>query len=310
MLQKLRTMSFRELSVFVEIVRHQSMTEAANKLGMAKSAVSQQLSAIEERLEVKLLSRNARTLALTQEGAQLLPQIESILAETGRLFDVSEHQRIAPQGKVRMAGTPDLGAMIIKTLAPKLKLEQPAITLVANFNYQFENLQDPFFDFAVRVGKVSDDNLVARPLGVFRRIVVASPKLLAGKQLGAFEELAEFPSLIFSGANDQSTWHFEHNDTQDTASVEVKGVLAAQSFAVLADLAAQGLGVTCIPDFVAAPLIREGRLSLLFPSWYSRKTEVFLVHRFGAEKINRVKVVTDFMRKEIPSLFDLSKIET
>jgi DNA-binding transcriptional LysR family regulator len=303
-------MGFKELGIFLEVVRAGSITGAADKLGMAKSAVSTQLKGLEDNLGLVLLSRSSRQLALTQEGQRLMPQIESLIAEAGRLFEVSEQQVAEPAGIVRMAGTPDLGSMIVKTLAPRLKEQYPELTLVTTLKYQFENLQDPFFDFAVRVGRVKDDNLVARPLGSFRRIAVASPDYLKRYPLNHPAELADHQCLLFSGSSNQSLWNFEQCKGSEQINVAVTGVLSMHSFSTLAELAAEGMGVATIPDFVAAPLIQRGQLKACLPNWFSRKADTYLAYRFGAEKINRIKVVIDFMREHIPNLFENNNINS
>jgi DNA-binding transcriptional LysR family regulator len=80
MVSNMRTMTFRELHVFSEVVCAGGITAAAEKLGIAKSAVSKQLNQLEQRLQVKLLARSSRRISLTPEGKRLLPRIESLIA--------------------------------------------------------------------------------------------------------------------------------------------------------------------------------------------------------------------------------------
>ena len=72
--------------------------------------------------------------------------------------------------------------------------------------YAFEDLQDPAFDLGIRIGRVSDDRLVARCVGQFRRVVVASPGYLARHPLGSLDALADARCVIFSDRKAAATW--------------------------------------------------------------------------------------------------------
>ena len=86
MVRKIRTMGFQELVIFLEISRRGGITAAAEQLGIAKSAVSQGLTRLEQRLRVQLFSRTSRRVELTREGRRLLPRVESLVSEAGSLL--------------------------------------------------------------------------------------------------------------------------------------------------------------------------------------------------------------------------------
>ena len=85
MVSKDRTIEFRALRVFAEVARRGGFTAAAETLGMAKSAVSKQLSQLEAVLQVRLFERRSRRVALTKEGEALVVRAESILAEIAHM---------------------------------------------------------------------------------------------------------------------------------------------------------------------------------------------------------------------------------
>ena len=133
---------------------------------------------LEQRLQVRLLARSSRRVTLTREGERLLPRVESILAEGERLVEDAHEETSAPSGVVRIAASPELGGLLVKHFLPLVVERNPKLRITMRLEYGFEDMQDPSIDLAFRISRVNDDRLVAKPLGEFRRILVASPEYL------------------------------------------------------------------------------------------------------------------------------------
>ncbi|MEM9302738.1 MAG: LysR family transcriptional regulator [Pseudomonadota bacterium] len=298
-------MGFQELAVFVTVAREGGITAAADRMGLAKSAVSKLLKRFEERLGVRLLERSSRKIALTPEGEYLLPRVSSLLAEGERLFAEAEEKVAEPSGLVRLAMTPDFGTIMVERFFPEVLAAYPRLELKARLSFQYEDLQDPSFDLAIRFGRVNDDQLVARPLGTFRRIVVASPDYLAENPVAAPEDLAEHRCLVFSGIENRAEWRLRRvDDSADETRVNAHGPISVMSFTTLIRLARKGAGVAYVPEFMAAEGLREGWLQQCLPAWESPPTSVLLAYRFGAEKIMRIRAVRDLAIERIPAILD------
>ncbi|WP_281560523.1 LysR family transcriptional regulator [Thalassomonas sp. RHCl1] len=297
----MKKVNYQEFYVFSEIVRSGTITAAAQKLGMAKSAVSLQLNRLEQRLQVKLLERSARRLALTREGEQLLPQVESFLAEGLRLVEQAAGQKSTPSGMVRISATPDMGTLVMKQLLPVLRANYPDIHLVARLSIEREDLQDPAFDLAIRIGKNHDENLVVEPLGSFKRILVASPDFAEKYQLREVKQLQSCPCLGHSAASHEQSWTLFNGNKQQTITVNAH--FSTLHFSTLMELAQQGLGICNMPDCLAREGVEKGLLVQVLPQWACAPVDVYLAYRFGSHKIHRVKAVIDTIKKEIPGIF-------
>lgn len=298
-------MTFQELRVFSEVVRSGGITAAAEKLGMAKSAVSKQLSQLEQRLQVKLLARSSRRVSLTHEGKRLLPRIESIIAEGERLVDDAHEEVIKPAGVVRIAASPEFGALVTQRFLPPLLQDYPDLTVTMKLGYGFEDLQDPAIDLAFRIGHVNDDRLVARPLGEFRRILVASPDFVEHNPLAKPSDLESVNCLVFSANTNSTSWALQNRQKPNRIEqVNVKGNIAALGFTALLGVAEAGAGVGYVPEFITTRAIQGGRLVHCLAEWASQPTPVFIAYRFGAERIGRVKAVIDAARHIVPSVLD------
>lgn len=303
MVRKLRTMTFMELIIFQEVVRCGGITAASIKLDIAKSAVSTQLSRLESRLGVKLLERSSRRMTMTVEGQQLLPKVESLIAEGELLLQYAETKSKEPSGQVRIALTLDFGQLVVANFFPQVTKLYPKITLGCKFSYQFEDMQDTAFDLGVRIGKVNDENLVAHKLGEIRRVLVAGKKYIQQHPVFVPEDLKKLNCMIFSSSNTSRTWSLiSCEDGVTEASLDVSGDVAVQSFSTLVELCMSNQGVAYVPYFLVKEHIASGKLKHILPLWQSKTSNVYLVYRFGADKIHRIKAVIDCAKKYLPSL--------
>ncbi|NJK88101.1 MAG: LysR family transcriptional regulator [Myxococcales bacterium] len=296
-------MTLSQLLCFVETSRTGSLTSAAARLGLPKSSVSKHIRRLEELLGVQLFERSSRKVRSTRAGETLLPRIESILADLDTLVAEASEQRADPKGLVRIAATPELGALVALHLYPALSSRHPAIQVAMSSTYGFEDLQDPSFDLALRVGRVVDDRLVARPLGFFHRVLVARPGYAARHRLTTPTDLARVPCLFFSGQRASATWSFVRDGRPDAVEqVELSGTFAVHGFVALGAAGRGGPRRRERPDFVAAPAIAAGRLERVLPRHRSPPTPVHLVFRVGADRVHRVRVVLDLVLEVVTRL--------
>jgi len=285
---------------FVAVARQHGVSAAGAALGVPKSRVSKALTALEQRLEVRLFERSTRRVALTPVGTLLLARAESILADIDRFIDDAREQAGAVRGVVRATAPPELGTLLARRFFPTLLALHPGIELAVELGYTFEDLLDPHFDLAFRLGSVHDDRLVARRLGEFRRILVASPDYLRRHAVHDVDDLAEHNCLAFSGVERTATWTLERVSGRSARrDLSVRGNFAVHGFAALVQAATAGLGIARVPAFVAAEAIERHELAHVLPEWAAPPTEVFLVHRFRHEHIQRVRAVIDAAQARI-----------
>lgn len=302
MVQENRTFNALELIAFSEVVRAGGITAAADKLGVSKSTVSMQISRLEKRLGIKLLTRTSRRIALTREGELTLPKVQSLLAEIDQLFDDTARARGTPEGVVRIATTPAFGKVALDRLVPLVRQKYPDVKLVVKPTYDIEDLQDPAFDFAIRIGVVKDESLVATNVGTFDRILIASPGFLEENPIETPEQLTDMSCLCFSERSTQHEWRLVHEDSGDLRTISIDATVAVRSYSTLQSLAERGLGVASLAPFAVQPAIDAGKLVHYLPKWRSPPVPVMLAHRFGATKIIRVAAVMELAKTVIAEI--------
>jgi DNA-binding transcriptional LysR family regulator len=295
-----RTLELLELHCVLAVARRASVTAAAADLGMSKSAVSKYVTRFEERSGVRLFERSTRRVVPTPAGTALLPRVESLLAEADLLLDHAREVRSTVAGVVRLAATPEFGGLVAEALLPALGERYPELRLVMTATYAREDLKDPAYDLAFRIGALGDDGLSARRLGELRRVPVASPAFAQAHGLGSVQELARAPCLLFSGSRTAATWTLE-TPSGERHSVPVEASFSVESFTTLAALARAGHGVALIPEFLVRADLSEGRLVVVPPGHSAVPSDVWLAHRVGAERVARVRAVLDLATELVPA---------
>lgn len=309
MVHKKETIDARLLRIFVEVAKRRSVTAAAETLEQPKSGVSKAISALEARLGVRLLERSTRRVTVTHAGEVLQSRAGSILAELDGLVDDLHGEVDAIRGVVRIAAPPELGTLLAARFFPELLARHPELSINVLLDYAFADVLDPKFDLGLRIGEVHDERLVARRLGAFSRILVAQPSYVARQPVRSPADLAKCNCLVFSGTERAATWTLRRvpGDARRGApcspqDVAVQGNFAVHGFTALLAAAAAGAGIARVPAFLAGDAIAGGRLARVLPEWEAMPSDVYLVHRYGHDRVRRVREVIDAAQEHIAGL--------
>ncbi len=294
MVSNIETLRLADLRIFQEAARRLSITASGEALNMPKSAVSKSLTRLENQLGVKLLERSSRRVELTAAGQLLQIKAASLLAEAEFLVHSMEDERNETRGVVHLTAPTELGTWFVEQVIPEISRHYPDLKITLKLDYRFDDILDPAFDIALRVGDVHDDRLVASTIGSFSRIAVASPQWLQKNPIRKVADLAHCNSLIFSAHDNQIEWTFVRDGRKE--GVRVSSSLSVLSFTALLHAARESLGIACVPEFTAREWLQRGDLVQVLPGWHTSPQAVFLVHRFGHEKIARIKTVLDVVK--------------
>ncbi|MBD8898884.1 LysR family transcriptional regulator [Rhodanobacter sp. DHG33] len=252
-----------ELQAFVAIVDTGSITAASERLGLTISATSRTLGRLEEKLQTTLLRRTTRRLELTEEGDSFLQHARAILASVDEAEEHMAARRMRPAGRLRVdAATPFMLHVLVPLLA-SFRARYPEVELELNSNEGIIDLIQKHTDVAFRIGVLKDSSLHARPVGVSRVRVLASPAYLKrhGTPAGP-SKLAQHTLLGFTQPEALNDWPL-----RDACGdvLRIRPALASSSGETLRHMALAGLGIVCLSDFMTREDRRSGRLVQLFP---------------------------------------------
>ena len=172
--------NLKRLAYFAAVVETGSFTAAADRLGITKAVVSQQVARLEREFRTTLLIRTTRKVTPTDAGQTFYQRCALILKEAGDAFDELGEVAQEPTGILRLTAPLDYGISAVVPVITEFTRRFPQCKVDAILSDQSLDLISGQVELATRVGWVTQLNVQARQIGSFRQLLVAAP-CLAGK---------------------------------------------------------------------------------------------------------------------------------
>lgn len=164
--------NFNELQIFLVVARERSFTKAAGKLGVSQSALSHAMKALEERLNIRLLTRTTRSVAPTEAGERIIACLEPRIDELEQELESLIQQNGTPSGNIRLsAGEHAARSLVWPKLKPFLR-KYPEISVELVVDNGFVDIVEGRFDAGIRLGENVDKDMVAVRIGPDMRMAV------------------------------------------------------------------------------------------------------------------------------------------
>ena len=285
---------FNDLQFFAAVVLNRGFSAAARVLGVPKSRVSRRVALLEERLGVRLLDRTTRGLGLTQVGQQVFEHARAAVIEAEAAEEAALRMQAEPRGLVRLSCPLGLQGSIAGAL-PSFLAAHPKLRVQCIATNRRVDLIHEGVDVPIRVRERldTDADLQVKRIGMSRRILVASPSLLAAAGIPTSPaDLANFPVLL-QEERSGGTWHLTAEDGE-TTSVPVEPRLASGSFDILMAAARQGAGITLLPATYCQDALATGSLVRVLPEWSGTDGIMHLVFASRRGMLPSVRAVIDF----------------
>ncbi|GKS99338.1 LysR family transcriptional regulator [Acidovorax sp. SUPP3434] len=248
--------SFSGLESFVRAADLSSFAQAGRALGISASAVGKNIARLEQQLGLRLFQRTTRQVRLTQEGALFHERCRRILDELQDARAMMQAAVQAPRGRLRVS-LPVIGYRFLLPVLPEFKALYPDVELELDFNDRLVDVVEEGLDVVIRSGDLPDSGLVARRLGPFRFVLVASPQYLARRgtpQVPA--DLAQHACLIFRFPSGGKL----HDWVLPGLPQPLPTELVCNNMEAMRGAAIAGMGVAYMPDFLARDAIERGEL--------------------------------------------------
>lgn len=279
-----------ELVAFVRVAEAGSFSAAARLHGLTPSAVSRQIARLEKTMGVALLQRSTRQLRLTQAGLEVLERGREMVAAAQATLRVAEGHMETPKGLVRISAP--------KAVSRHL-LHQPLLDFMQRYPdvdvhlLVVDRLVDPLregVDLVVRLTDNPPPGLVARALMPVRQLVLASPAYVAAHaHIQTPEDLIAHSCISLGEQEHDNRWRFVRGD--DAVEVAVAGRYTVNHSEMRLEAIEAGLGVGCVPEFVARDALAAGRVVRLLPDWtYDNLYQGTMYLLFSASRYTTPKV--------------------
>lgn len=257
-----------DLYYFAMVVECGGFAAAGRTLGIPKSRLSRRIAELETRLNASLLQRTTRKLALTAVGERYLHHCQAMLQEAQMADEAVASLSAAPRGRLRISCPVGMTHWNLAAVVSTFLERYPQVQLELLLVNRRVDLVNEGIDVALRVRHEGDEdpNLIVRHLAPASAVLVASPTLLAGRDIKHPEDLDLLPALGAIEADRKVHYQLVHQDGR-RCEVVLEPRLAIDDFPIRKAAAVAGLGMTMLPMSNCHDALADGSLMRLLPGW-------------------------------------------
>ncbi len=291
-----------EIELFVQVAETGSLSRAAEALELSNAAASRHLTALEERLGVRLVERNTRRLYLTDTGREFFSRAKTILADLKDAEATVNAAALDPTGTLRITASLSFAMHHVAPLLKEYTRRYPNVTVHVEAANRYFDIIDNNIDVAIRTREFEpDSNVTIRRLGETRRILAAAPRYLAEYGFPkTLDDLHSHKLLIYTHANNPNELRFTR-DGQSTV-VTVKGLLESNDGQILRAAALDGMGILVQPTYILYDDIVAGRLVPLLDEWDLPHLTINLAYPSRKHLSAKVRTFIDFMAEHFEKM--------
>ncbi len=284
---------WNEWQVFAAIATYGNLTAASRRLGIPKSTVSRTITRMEKHLGVRLLERTTRRVQLTEAGLACREFAQRMTEEAESGQTAATVLRSVPRGELRVGVPVTILRTFLGSTLPRFLASYPEVTLFLDVNPSTIDPAASGLDLVIRVGRLTDSNLMVRRLGGFEFGLFASPAFASRMGLPvAPSEISRYP---VAAAAPESTWSFTRKGK--TEEIRVKPRVAVSDPATLQQMASASVALAALPLFAARQELEGGRLIPVLSEWKLPPIELFALYPAKRGLAPKVRVFLDFLQE-------------
>ncbi|MBS7456851.1 LysR family transcriptional regulator [Coralloluteibacterium stylophorae] len=261
---------FEAMRVYVRVVETGSFTRAAHTLQLGRTRVTELVQQLEAHLRVRLLNRTTRRMNVTAEGRAYYERAVRLLADLEDAEGSLHRATSALRGRLRIDVPSPFARLLLVPALPGFHALHPEIELHIGVSDREVDLIGDNVDCVIRGGEPSALSLVARPLGVLPFGVHAAPSYLQrhGVPLHPRDlEDGDHRTVGFLRPRTGRTRTLALRRGDEEIEVQGRHVVAIDDGDAYLAAGVAGLGIVCVPDYMAAPHVARGELVALLEGW-------------------------------------------
>lgn len=271
------------LLIFVEVAHKRSFTLAAKKLGISKSAISQQITKLESEIGQQLLIRNTRGVILTAVGETLLARSELFSEQINLTVAELDSAKSQPSGLFKVSVPPFFEKDIVVPALKQLCIEFPKINPQLLVTGRWQDLIENKLDAAIFGGNIKDCDYRALSIGKVSEIFCASPRYI--KQYGNINNIQKLLEHKFIATEWQhDTLHLFDNNHANEALIDVKHFAKTNTPTTALEMVLNDMGVALLPEFLVHSLLAEEQIRRVIPSVRGKAWHFYYLHQYKGEK--------------------------
>jgi DNA-binding transcriptional LysR family regulator len=285
-----------DLRFFVTLAESGTLAEAARRMDVTASAVSQRLRQLEQRIGVHLIHRSTRRFNLTDEGELFYTKALGLLEQIDALIDSLRARSGEVAGTLNVRGPLGFGRKYLAEALADFHTQHPKLFVSLTLSDVLPAADADRFDMIVHIGELSDSSMVAYPIAPNARVVCASPAYLAGEPAPRRpEELADHHCIVLrENEEDVSLWRFRKG--RNEVSVRIAPDMSSNDGEVTREWSLKGKGVIMRSEWDVAASLKSGFLVRLLEDWHLPDADIvaLIPQRHGVSA--RVKLFLIFLQ--------------
>ncbi|TBL70973.1 LysR family transcriptional regulator [Hafnia alvei] len=290
--------NFNDLISFLVVARERSFTKAAAKLGVSQSALSHSIRGLEERLDIRLLTRTTRSVAPTEAGEKLANSLEPRFREIESELDALRDMRDTPAGNIRITAGEHAVDSVLWPFLKSFLANYPDINVEIVADNSLTDIVNGRFDAGVRLGEQVAKDMVAVRIGPdMRMVVVGSPQYLQQHNSPPTPQELQNHRCINMRLPTRGglyAWEFE-KDGQELR-VRVDGQLTFNSLRQRIDAAVVGFGLAYVPEDSVQNELADGRLVQVLDAWCNTFPGYYLYYPSRKQHTTAFSLFVDALR--------------
>ena len=283
------------LEVFTAVVRANNFTSAADQLGLTPSAVSKQISALEDRLGVRLLNRTTRSVSPTEAGTLFYERSKRILEDIEEAEELISDLDTSPKGTLKITATSTFGHKELAQVFTGFSRQYPDVNCELFISDHTVDIVHEGFDLALRLGSLEDSRLIARPVASQQTILCAAPIYL--QEYGHPQDLQQIEQhrVIIVSDNDYMRPSWLKQFEKDHGHLNLKRAFMVNDVDMAYEATLTGLGVGGLPTYIAQRHIEKGELVHILPELKFPTRKIHVVYHQSRYVSTKIRVFVDYL---------------
>lgn len=284
------------MAVFAVVAEEENVSRAAERLGLSKSAVSKQLTALEESLGLQLLFRNARRTRLSDEGRALQPLCADILQRYHIVRDMAEQLKGTPAGRLNLDLSDGIAKYVVLDRLQAFREAYPHIDLNVRLGQVSLASVSDELDVAVVVGELPESSVVCRRIGDVETRAYAS-KAYVDKH-GAPqtpEQLSQHScvAIDYRAIAESNQWTFIRGD--EVFNHRVDAAITVNDSVACKQLVMANVGIAMLQNYAIKEELEQGLLVPLFNDYRSPSVPAYVIYSERKNLSPKIRAMVDFL---------------
>jgi molybdate transport repressor ModE-like protein len=297
-------LKLESIAAFSAIAEAGSITDAARRLGLSKSVVSERLAELERILGATLVRRTTRSLSMTDEGKVFYERAKQILRDVENAASELTERRGVLTGSLRISAPVSFGTLHLGQALFGFVARHPGIELTLELDDRFVDIHGGGYDAIVRHGPVDDDRIIVKRLSASRRVLVASADYL--KKSGhptSLQELGQHRGIIY-GNRGAADWRFRVGHKWVIVRPQV--TLRVNNGLLMRDAAVAGLGIALLATFLLETPLKKPTLKVLDIGAEAEGATIYIAYPEHLRSSGKIRALTAWLRQSIgePAYWD------